>query len=271
MQLSLQVLFACLPLGLLFSQQRFNLEQDLLLAHYDFKTDVDDLHSAAALATLLAHPAYSGLNFHAVAGTYGRQSGLYVPPNDLMELAFGEHWSDANQDWEVALKQVKARALQTLEKGGHIWLAEGGQSDFSAALVRAIQEERPEINTTKHIHLVQHADWNEEVTSAKDLLYVKENTDYQKIPDGNTTGNGTPGFRSDKPIDLETHLSSTDLISVWQVAITISDKYNGLEGRYLNESIQAGGLDFSDFSEVCWILDLQEIRDAEAFFKLFPN
>jgi hypothetical protein len=47
----------------------FNLKKDLLLAQYDCKTDVDDLHSVAAFATILANPEFSGINYHAVAGT----------------------------------------------------------------------------------------------------------------------------------------------------------------------------------------------------------
>ena len=33
---------------------RFSKEQDLFLAHFDSKTDVDDIHSVAAVATMLA-------------------------------------------------------------------------------------------------------------------------------------------------------------------------------------------------------------------------
>ena len=62
---------------------RFNLEKDLLLAQFDCKTDVDDLHSVAALVTLLSDSQFSSIRYHAVAGTYGIQNGLYVPPNDL--------------------------------------------------------------------------------------------------------------------------------------------------------------------------------------------
>jgi hypothetical protein len=33
--------------------------------------------------------------------------------------------------------------------------------------------------------------------------------------------------------------------------------------------IAAGGLDFSDIAKVCWILGLQNIRDAEQFFNQY--
>ena len=62
--------------------ERFNKEKDLLLAHYDFKTDVDDLHSAAAFFTLLQHPGFTDIQHHVLAGAYGTQEGPYVPPGN---------------------------------------------------------------------------------------------------------------------------------------------------------------------------------------------
>ena len=250
---------------------RYDFERDLLLVQYDFKTDIDDLHSAAAFATLVSNSKYADLSYHAVAGAYGIQEGLYVPPVELMELVFGEKWSDAHSDFDQALTEVATITLKTLDQQGEIWIAEGGQSDFSAALVMVIQKERPELSTVNRIHIVQHAGWNEEVTSQDKLVFVKEQTSYQKIPDGNAVGNGTPGFRSDQIIAVADYISDERLLSIWQLAIDLGNQYNGKQGRYLNESVQAGGLDFSDFSEVCWILGLQDLKDAEDFFGLINN
>jgi hypothetical protein len=247
----------------------FDSSKDLLLVHYDFKTDVDDLHSVAAFATLVSNSKFSQIKYHAVAGAYGTQSGLYVPPNELCQLAFGEKWSDAHQDFDKALEEVKKTALGVLANQGDIWIAEGGQSDFSAALVQAIQTEQPGLNTLDRIHIIQHSDWNEEATSPGSLTFVKENTDYQKIPDGNAVGNGTPGFRSEQIFNLEEFFSDQRLLSIWKLAVDLANQYNGVEGRYLNQAIESGGLDFSDFSEVCWMLGLQEIKDSEEFFKRY--
>jgi hypothetical protein len=60
-------------------ERRFNIEKDLLLVHFDCKTDVDDLQTAAALATLVADIKYSRINYHAVAGTYGIQGVICSP------------------------------------------------------------------------------------------------------------------------------------------------------------------------------------------------
>ena len=237
-------------------QGRFNIEKDLLLAQFDCKTDVDDVHSAAALITVLSNSDFSKVKYHAIAGTYGTQEGLYVPPNDLFQLAFGKNWTDAHNNLESAVKKVKVIAESTLKSGGNIWIAEAGQSDFSAALVRAIQADLPNVKTSQRIHVVQHSDWNEQVTSPESLQFVKQNTNYHKIADGNVVGNGTPGFRSPECKNWKNKLKDSRLVEIWKLAIDIGNKYNGKEGRYNNAAVEAGGLDFSDFSETCWIFGL---------------
>ena len=250
---------------------KFNKAKDLLLAQFDCKTDVDDLHSVAAFATLIRDARFSEVNYHAVAGAYGIQDGLYVPPNELFTVAFGDRWSDAHTNFEQALEEVVSLVITTLENGGDIWIADAGQSDFSSAVVRKIQLSKPEIQTTERIHLVQHANWNEEVTSPENLQFVKEHTDYQKIPDGNTVGNGTPGFRSEEVIKWQNSITDPELITIWNLAIDLGEQYNGKEGRYLNEAIANGGLDFSDISETCWIFDIHDIVDANEFFIQFSS
>lgn len=249
----------------------FNIEKDLLLVQFDCKTDVDDLHTLAALVTLLSDSKFSKIRYHAVAGTYGIQEGLYVPPNPLFQLAFGDNWTDAHEKVNGAVEKVKAIIKKILETQGDIWIAEAGQSDFTAKLIKAIQSDLPGLSVSQRIHVVQHSDWNENSTSPESLQFVKKNTDYQKIPDGNAVGNGTPGFRSPEYTQWKKKISNPKLIDIWQLATDLSNKYNGKEGRYNNEAISAGGLDFSDLSEVCWILGLQDIMDTEQFFNLYSK
>jgi hypothetical protein len=253
------------------ASEKFNFEKDILLAHFDCKTDVDDLHSVAAFVSLMSNDDFSKIKYHAVAGTYGVQEGLYVPPNALFELAFDDNWTDAHSNFEKAVNQVKKIALKTLSDHGNIWIADAGQSDFSAALVKAIQIDAPQVDISKRIHLVQHSNWNEKVTSASSLKFVKEEVNYHKIPDGNTVGNGTPGFRTPDFTDWKAEISNDRLKEIWELAVDLGNQYNGKDGRYLNEAIAAGGLDFSDLSETCWILGLEEIEDTAAFFKLYLN
>ena len=250
---------------------RFNIEKDLLLVQFDCKTDVDDLHTVAALATLLSDTNFSEIHYHAVAGTYGIQEGLYVPPNDLFQLTFGDNWTDAHANFNKAVEQVKVIIKATLTNQGDIWIADAGQSDFTAGLIKSIHSDLPEVVVSQRIHVVQHSDWNEEVTAPMNLQFVKENADYHKIPDGNVAGNGTPGFRSSDYTQWKNKITNPKLIEIWEHAIDLSNRYNGKEGRYKNEAISAGGLDFSDLSEVCWILGLQDIKDTEHFFNLYSN
>jgi len=249
----------------------FNQERDLLLVQFDSKTDVDDLHTAAALATLLTDSKFSKIHFHAVAGTYGIQEGLYVPPNDLFKLAFENNWTDAHEDFNNAIKKVQAIVKTTLANQGDIWIAEAGQSDFTASLIKKILSDIPGINISKRVHVVQHSDWNEKSTSPEHLQFVKSTTDYQKIPDGNVVENGTPGFMDPNFSNWKDKIKDPKLIEIWNLSTGIANEYNGKEGRYTNKAIAAGGLDFSDLAEVCWILGLNEIEDTTHFFKLFSK
>lgn len=252
-----------------YGQVKFDITRDLLIANYDCKTDVDDLHSVAAFATVISLPKYKKLKFHAVAGTYGTQEGLYVPPNDLFQLAFEKNWSDAHVNIKQAAFKVRDLAVRALRKKGHVWIAEGGQSDFSAAVILLIQNELPDFEVLSRIHIVQHSDWNEDVTSPENLQFVKNTVQYHKIPDGNAVGNGTPGFRSEEAIDWHSAISDEHLVKVWQQAIEIGNQYNGKQERYNNEAIAKGGLDFSDTSEVMYILGYADLEDANAFFREF--
>jgi hypothetical protein len=247
----------------------FDPNKDIYLAHFDSKTDVDDIQSIAGVATMLADPRFSEVDYHAVAGAYGLQEGLYVPAEALFDLAFGEHWSDAHADFDAALNEVSGLAINTLTDGGTIWIAEAGQSDFSAALVRKIQTVLPEENLKERVHVVQHSDWNEESTTADDLAFVKESVSYHKIPDGNAVGNGSPGFRSDLAINWQDQIRSPRLAEIWTTAIGIANAYNGQDGRYLNEAIEKGGLDFSDVAETAWIFGFRDLVDANDFFEEF--
>ncbi|MEP2238809.1 MAG: hypothetical protein ABJI22_10655 [Maribacter sp.] len=264
------VLFTLLLSNAAIGQEsKFDISKDLLLVQLDCKTDIDDLHTAAGLATLLNHPDYKNLNYFAIAGTYGIQEGLYVPPNELMKLAFKSNWADADEEWEASIDIVVSKALSIIENGGSIWIAEAGQSDFTADWVKKIRAKAPSLIIKDHIHVVQHSDWNESVTEPVKLMYVKTATDYHKIADGNAVGNGTPGLKSDGKVDWESKINNQHLTNVWNTAIRLGNKYNGKDGRYLNESVAEGGLDFSDLSEVCYILDLMNLKDTDEFFTYF--
>ena len=250
---------------------KFNIEKDLYLAQFDCKTDTDDILSIAAVATMLNDPRFSNVKYHAVAGAYGIQDGLYVPPNELFKIAFRSHWSDAHSNFKRALSEVTKLVTYTLNEGGNIWIAEAGQSDFSASLIRNIKNTLPSINTKSRIHIVQHSDWNENKTAADNLTYVKENSDYIKIPDGNVVGNGSPGFYTEDKVYSRKYITDPKLINVWEKAFQIANKYNGQDGRYNNPALANGGVDFSDVSETCWIFGYNHLKNAVQYFEEFST
>ena len=249
----------------------FRVDKDLFLAQFDCKTDVDDIYSVAAVATMLADPRFKDVHYHAVAGAYGIQEGLYVPAGDVFKAAFGNHWSDAHSNHKKALDEVTLIVIETLEKNGDIWIADAGQSDFTSALILNIREALSQIHTTKRIHVVQHSDWNENNTSPENLAYVKANSDYHKIPDGNVTGNGSPGFKTDEIINLQKYITNPKLIRIWDLAIETASTYNGKDNRYKNPAIANGGMDFSDASETCWIFGFNYLKDTKQYFAEFST
>ena len=134
-----------------------------------------------------------------------------------------------------------------------------------------MQQEEPALDLSQRIHIVQHSDWNEKVTSRESLAYVKATVAYHKIPDGNAVGNGTPGFRTPDFTDWKQRLKKDDIREIWELAISKGLAYNGVVGRYNNGAVAAGGVDFSDLSEVCWILGLEGIYNTQEFFKGYAN
>lgn len=246
----------------------FNIENDLLLLNFDLKTDVDDVHTIAALDLILKSNEFKNLNYYAISGTYGMQSGGYVPANDLFDLVFKHNWTDAHNYRQTSINKTIKKINKTLSLGGNIWMAEAGQSDFTQEILEALNEYN--ISFTKdQIIVVQHADWNEQETSVDALNYVKEKTTYIRITDGNKMNNGTPGFK-DQAYSTKT-LENKNLLSskTWILANEISSKYNGINGRYDNKAISGGGADFSDLVEITYILNIKNTPDVSSFFDLF--
>ena len=258
------LLISCLAARAEQEPAKFDIENDLFVPQFDSKTDVDDIHSVAGVATILRDLRYAKVNYHAVAGAYGEQEGLYVPSPELFDLAFADNWSDAHNERDKALDTVTALVKETLTNGGEVWVAEAGQSDFSADwLARIAKADR------KRVHVVQHSDWNEEAATDDKIAFVQAHSSYHKIPDGNALDNGSPGFRMNSTHLWDKVTSDEETGAMWQMARNIGNRYNGADGRYLNADIKEGGMDFSDVSETCWILGCGHLRDADEFFEAF--
>lgn len=245
---------------------QFDPSTDLFLAHFDIKTDVDDLHSAAAVATFLETKAFRCVSYIAVAGTYGIQEGAFVPSRELFDEAFAANWLDAHNNRDGTLRDVAARVVETLETGGDVWVMEGGQSDFTHDMLMAVRASGAS-GFKDAFHVVQHSDWNESVTTEDKLVAVKAMADYRKIADGNGPDNGTPNYNTPDANLWALPLESEQMGGVWRMAKEQGEAWNGV--GYENPTVTAGGLDFSDTVEAAHIFGFQDQKDAADFFAAF--
>lgn len=232
----------------------FNKSRDLIALHFDHAPDPDDGHAAAAAFVVQDR---MGLAVQVVGGTYGVYSaGRYVAASEsLMNSIWGQSWLDAHNNRSSSVRQSATRWAGTLAAGGDIWIAEGGPSDFTAAVVRVIQQNYPEFQTRNRIHLVQHSDWNEDHALREDLNFVRSNTNYIKIADGNEP-NSTADFRGDSQ-SFVNRARASQYRHVWNVAF-----------NYLSPSEK---LDFSDTVELMYILGIgpSQIANADTFADSF--
>lgn len=243
---------------------RFNPSRDLLVVNYDIKPDVDDIHAAAAFATLVKR--FPGcFDFVVVAGTYGTQGGQFIPVSSLFDKAFGDRWLNAH-DWRVASTQAVAKRMGAiLRAGGNVWIAEGGQSDFTADVLEQVAAKKHLASLLQQrVHVVQHADWNEQTTTPDKLSYVKAMIDYRRIADGNAPNNGTPDFAVDDPSWWPRLLRDPKTGAIWTEAKRLADEANPV-AAYVNPAVAKGGLDFSDTVEVAYIFGFEAMVDHEAY------
>ncbi|WP_049721018.1 carbohydrate-binding protein [Gilvimarinus polysaccharolyticus] len=249
---------------------RFNPAKDLLLANFDSRPDPDDIHTVAAVGTILSDSRFSGVNYHAVAGAYGIQGGTFIEADHLFNITFGsDRWSDAHTNYSGALNTTYDKVATVLNSGGDIWIQEAGQSDFSADLVRRVKQNMGGINTNTRIHIIQHSEWNQDQTTPADLTYVRNNTDYQKISDGNSRGNGTPGFNSSDTSQWSRVLNHSRVGAIWTEAKRVADYSIEHHPGWKNPQIQSGGMDFSDTVEGTWIFGFNHLNNHVDFFDEF--
>jgi hypothetical protein len=258
---------------------KFDLGRDLLLVFHDNKPDPDDIHAQAAIGTILRDPRFAGIKYHAVQGTIGGQPGTQLNSSSLFDIAYAGNWSNAlgsASNRANALNTVTTKSINALDAGGQVWIVEAGQSDFSADLVRNIKERRPSVNTKTRVHIVQHSDYNERHTNSGDLSYVKTNTDYNKIGDGNRGEGTSPDLNSDA--NKTTYWARALALpnpadDMWREARRLTDT---LSASFSNTTIKNGGMDFSDTVEALWIFELNdEVKAASddiiGFFNEFDG
>lgn len=154
---------------------------DLLAVHFDFGHTDDGL---AVLANREVTESF-GLDPIIVAGTAQPDASAHSYTG-LMNSGWGSDWLNAAANRTAAVDLATAEWLGVLDAGGDVWVAEGGVSDFSAEVLRNISDARPALATASRVHVVQHAQRNEDESTPADLAYVQANADYIRIDDGNS-------------------------------------------------------------------------------------
>lgn len=228
-------------------RRAFDPARDLLALHYDHAPDRDDGQSAVADRVMLETElgaAWIARNALAVSGAYGENAADFDAGSDaVMDAVFGDvgGWIAAHGDRSAALDRMTDRWLATLRAGGDVWVKEGGQSDLTADLVARVQDALPDVDTRARIHVVQHSDWNEDMTTDAALAFVREHTDYVRIRDANAYLNLEGGDRA------------------FEAAALTHDRFGAMWASAFAYYPPAERLDFSDTGELMHILGVDEM------------
>ncbi len=184
--------FCCCPMARAQPSTRaFSPERDLISLHYDHAPDKDDGQSAAADRTILQSlfgAPWIKAHVVPVSGAYGKNAPGFNPgSNAVMDAAWADcgGWIAAHGRQAEAATEIARRWSGVLRAGGDVWVKEGGQSDVTALVLRAIKKQDPALDTRARIHVVQHSKWNEDQTGDAALEYARQNTDYIRIRDAN--------------------------------------------------------------------------------------
>ncbi|MEM7255749.1 MAG: hypothetical protein AAF404_00010 [Pseudomonadota bacterium] len=245
---ALAICFASMNAG---AQYRNNV--DLISLHYDHAPDLDDGHATVSALVVTRH---FSIRPHVVSGAYGDgNKDRYVnAAEQVMQVTWGNDWLNAHADWSAAVANTTSVWLNTLKNGGDIYVAEGGQSDFTADVIRQIKQQSS-FNTSQRITVIQHSLINEANANQNDLKYVKSNSNYLKIKDGNSE-NETADLHQPSATFAAKARASYFAVQ-WNAAF-----------NYLNPQRK---LDFSDTVELLYILGIgkNQVADPDDFARMF--
>ncbi len=222
---------------------------DLISLHYDFAPDRDDAHASVSAMTLT-----DTLNIQplVVTGTTGdgNRSRYIADAVRFQNVVWGINGHvPAMERWDEAVSTVANIWTDVIDRGGKVFVAEGGQSDFTADVIRLL------INNGNYnrndVEVIQHSIWNEEQSSQQDLNFVRQNTVYLKIEDGN--GANATADLNQKSNNFLQWASNRNNSNKWDEAF-----------NFLNPDNK---LDFSDTVELLHILDigLDQISSPDTF------
>lgn len=267
---------------------RFNTDTDFYLGHFDMKPDHDDVQAAAALGSLLEHPDFNAMrtsNRLMVYGAIGSQSGTQINPTELFDIAFGTnrsfHWTNALSSRSASLGRAFRRSKAAIRGGGKVWIQEAGQSDFTRDLLSRLRNDTTSGNLSNtriknNVMVVQHSEYNEDMTSGNDLRDTRNWATYVAVDDGNerwgvgpNRGPNTPKYKDERTSllrDAERQSTSPNTFRIWRASKSVIEDNPARNGSFNNPTIRDGGVDFSDCVENFYIFQLGSRADSTSDF-----
>ena len=233
---------------------------DLLVLHYDNCPDRDDGHAMPAGKYVVESLGISRVLV--VNGTCGNSIRNRFNPASIsvVRASWGSVWLDAHNQRASAVATSADRWAAELANGHDVWVAEGGQSDFSADVVRSIDSRYPGLNL-KRINIIQHSAgstaYNEMFTDSANLAFLKNLTSYQPIGNGNVGGNGTADLNMQSAYFVQMARGSR-FSAEWNAGFT----YLPPDCAVRTELCK---LDFSDAVEVLYIVGDQRTGTVNDF------
>ncbi len=228
---------------------------DLISLHYDFAPDRDDAHSSVAAMTLLGALNIRPMVVTGAVGDGNRSRYINDAPR-YQDVIWGSGGHVvALGRWDAAVDSVASVWSEVTDRGGRVYVAEGGQSDFTADVIRRLSAMGR--YSRDQVQVIQHSVWNENQSNQSDLNYVRNNARYLKIDDGNGAG------------------ATADLNQ--QSASFLSWARGGRDAREWNEAFRflnpANKLDFSDTVELLHILGIgtDQISSPDTFARFVDS
>jgi len=197
--------------------------QEHIYLHYDVAPDPDDLHAMLAGRQLVDRMGVRNRT-SVIIGTHTHNSVdggdfryLRAQVDRLAPLVWGDHgYREVAYNFSAHDDAVAAEWDAIISSGGSIAVAEGGPSDFTFEVLQKMRED------TMKVTIVQHSVWNETMTNPSSLNFVRNNTNYVKIADGNN-----PNATADLRQDFSTSLANTMIATnpLWRNAFNEFDRF----------------------------------------------
>jgi hypothetical protein len=236
----------------------FNKDLDHISLHYDFAPDADDLMSTVADRSFLE--TIYGTEFllehtSRVGGTYGNNPGSYYPSSiPIMNKVWGDVGGALVAKGGSSSPEVVNGELEfyknTILRGGRVFVKEGGQSDFTVQVVKELEKWNK--GSGKCVYVTQHSNNNEAKSGSGVLSYVKANTVYQKISDGNTALRKTKWRLNGQ--DFSFYTKKSKQACAWDIIFAEFKKQKSYCPGVSGKVDQSVCVDFSDSHELFWNL-----------------